>query len=374
MLNKFDDFPIHQTAEPLAHPETSDPNFYDRTWFNGYSKDGNWYFGIGMAVYPHLGIMDCAFSVVEKGGRQHCFFASCRAPRERSEMTVGPFSIEILEPMRRTRVVLKDNDTGISCDLTFSTRTAAIQEARQTIRVGTRRVMDATRFDQLGVWSGHVKSPDGSIVVEADKCHGTKDRSWGVRNMGKAGQTGAPQEPSSMFMLWAPLFWDDHISIAIIFENANGETLFDEGLTAPLYSSEAEVPDEEPGRVAIPEMKHRLKYVPDSRLISSAELDMVNLQGETRTISFEPLLKFQMKGLGYFHPEWNQGVWKGEMEIGSDVFDPETLDLNSGHNLHVQQVVRVTDGTRVGMGVLEHACIGPYSPYGFTEFFSGASL
>src|SRR5690606_19375018 len=35
MLNKFDDYPIHQTAEPLAHPATSHTNFYDRTWFNG---------------------------------------------------------------------------------------------------------------------------------------------------------------------------------------------------------------------------------------------------------------------------------------------------------------------------------------------------
>ena len=89
MLNKFDDYPIHQTAEPLAMPATSDVNFYDRTWFNGYAKDGSWYFGIGMAIYPHLGILDCAFSVVEKSGRQHCFFASCRAPLERSDTRCG---------------------------------------------------------------------------------------------------------------------------------------------------------------------------------------------------------------------------------------------------------------------------------------------
>ncbi|HJP34954.1 MAG TPA: hypothetical protein QF901_03115, partial [Gammaproteobacteria bacterium] len=122
MLNKFDDFPVHQTAEPLAHPATSDQNFYDRTWFNGYAKDGSWYFGVGMAIYPHLGILDCAFSVVEKSGRQHCFFASRRAPLERTEMHVGPFQIEVVEPLRRARVLLDDNRTGISCDLSFSTR------------------------------------------------------------------------------------------------------------------------------------------------------------------------------------------------------------------------------------------------------------
>lgn len=150
MLNKFDDFPIHQTPEPIAVPFTSDRNVYDRTWFNGYTADGSYYFGIGMAIYPHRKVLDCAFSIVERGGRQHCFYGSRRAPIERTEMQVGPFRLEVLEPMRRTRVVLDDNATGLACDLTFSARTAAIQEARQTLWSSDRRVMDTTRFDQFG--------------------------------------------------------------------------------------------------------------------------------------------------------------------------------------------------------------------------------
>ena len=96
MLNKLDDFPIHQTPEPIAHPATSDRNVYDRTWFNGYAPDGSYYFGIGMAVYPHRGIMDCAFSVVQPDMRQHCFYGSRRAPVERTEMDVGPFRMEVI--------------------------------------------------------------------------------------------------------------------------------------------------------------------------------------------------------------------------------------------------------------------------------------
>jgi hypothetical protein len=40
MLNKLDDFPVHQTAESLAHPATSDRNACDHTWFNGDANDG----------------------------------------------------------------------------------------------------------------------------------------------------------------------------------------------------------------------------------------------------------------------------------------------------------------------------------------------
>ncbi len=373
MLNKLDDFPIHQTPEPIAHPATSDRNVYDRTWYNGYAEDGSYYFGIGMAVYPHRGILDCAFSVVTRGGRQHCFFGSRRAPVERTEMQVGPFRMEVIEPMRRTRVVLDRNKSGITCDLTFSARTAAIQEARQILWSGTRRVMDATRFDQFGRWSGSIQHPDGEIQVDDRICRGTKDRSWGVRNVGEREAGGAPVIPQGIFFLWAPLFWDDHITHGIFFDGPRGEALVREGIVAPLYASEAEVPAVQDGRdQRMATARHRLKYVPGTRLAGSAEIDLVDLEGSTRTISLEPILKFQMKGLGYSHPEWGQGMWKGELEIGGESFDPQKLNMLAPENIHVQQVVRATDGKKNGIGVLEQASFGPYAPAGFTDFFDGA--
>jgi hypothetical protein len=374
MLNKLDDFPIHQTPEPIAHPATSDRNVYDRTWFNGYAPDGSYYFGIGMAIYPYRGILDCAFSVVQPGQRQHCFYGSRRAPDERTDMRCGPFRLEVIEPMKRTRVILDDNSSGISCDLTFSTRTAAIQEARQTLWNGTRRIMDSTRFDQFGRWSGVIRHPEGEIRVDPTVCHGTKDRSWGVRGVGEPESGGAP--PTRMpafFFLWAPLFWDDHISHAIFFDGPRGEALVREGIVAPLYPSEDAVPGVNDGRdERMATARHRVTYHKGTRLAQSAELDLVPLQGDIRTIHMEPILKFQMKGLGYGHPEWGQGMWKGEEAIGGESFDTRQLDMLSRENIHVQQVVKATDGTRTGVGVLEQICIGPYAPSGFESFLDGA--
>ena len=374
MLNKLDDFPIHQTPEPIAYPATSDRNVYDRTWFNGYAPDGSYYFGIGMAIYPYRGILDCAFSVVQPGQRQHCFYGSRRAPLERTDMRVGPFRIEVLEPMRRTRVILDDNASGVSCDLTFSARTGAIQEARQTLWSGTRRSMDATRFDQFGRWSGVVRHPEGEIRVDPSVCLGTKDRSWGVRGVGEPETGGAPpQRMQGFFFLWAPLFWDDHVTHAIFFDGPRGEALIREGIVAPLYAAEEDIPGVQDGldeRMAT--ARHRVQYHPGSRLARSAELDLVPLEGDIRTISMEPILKFQMKGLGYGHPEWGQGMWKGEEALGGESFDPRQLDLLARENIHVQQVVKTSDGTRTGVGVLEQVCIGPYRPSGFESFLDGA--
>lgn len=372
MLNRLDDYPIHQTPEPIAHPATSDPNAYDRTWFNAYSDDGSRYFGFGTAVYPHRHIIDAHFSTVGAGERQHCFYASGRAPQERTNQSVGPCRLEIVEPLRRARVIIDDNDTGVGCDLTFSARTSAIQEARQVLYSGQRRVMDATRFAQFGRWTGVVSTPDGEFRV--DDWRGTKDRSWGVRGVGERVPAGAPIPPRGIFFLWAPLQWHDHVSHAVFFDDGDGRPIVREGLTAPLFGSEADIPDEL-DRVADHALTalHRIEYQPGTRWAQRAELDLVQLDGAVRTIVMDPCLRFQFKGLGYGHPSWKQGMWKGELEIGGESFDPHELDPLAAENIHVQQVVRVSDDTgRTGIGALEQLCIGPYAPAGFTDWFDGA--
>jgi len=372
MLTKFDDYPIHQTPEPIAHPATSDRNFYDRTWFNGYAKDASYYFGIGLAVYPYRNIMDCAFSVVQPNQRQHCFYGSRRAPVERTDTEVGPFRIEITEPMRTARVILEENESGITCDLKFSARTGAIQEARQILYSGLRRSMDATRFAQFGHWQGVIHHPDGEIKVDESFCHGTKDRSWGVRGVGEPETGGAPNVPKGICFVWAPLFWEDHVSHAIFFDGQDGEPLVREGITAKLYDSVSDLPATEDGSVDRKlTARHRIQYHPNTRLASSAEIDLVELDDGIRTIKLEPQLKFQMKGLGYGHPEWRQGNWKGELATGHESFDPRQLDHLAPENIHVQQVVKATDGEREGVGVLEQIVIGPYAPAGFKGFLDG---
>ena len=126
-----------------------------------------------------------------EGGLQHCFRLAPRAA-ERTDMSVGPLRLEVIEPLRKARIILEDNDSGLACDLVFSTRTAGIQEARQTLFQGTRAVMDATRFDQFGTWEGILHTPDGDIRVDPESSRGTKDRSWGVRAVGEPEGGGAP--------------------------------------------------------------------------------------------------------------------------------------------------------------------------------------
>ena len=80
-----------------------------------------------------------------------------------------------------------------------------------------------------------------------------------------------------------------------------------------------------------------------------------------------------MKGIGYHHPEWGHGAWKGELAMTSEKWDMDSVDDQAFENQHCQHLMRATfqDQTgadRVGIGVLEQLCVGPYKPYGFEGF------
>ena len=97
MLTAGDEYPIHQTPEPVAY-SGSDRNFYDRYFFNGYNGDGSVFFAAAMGVYPHLNVMDGAVSIL-KDGVQHSVFLSRPLNMERMDTRVGGLSVEVLEPL-----------------------------------------------------------------------------------------------------------------------------------------------------------------------------------------------------------------------------------------------------------------------------------
>jgi hypothetical protein len=374
MLTRFDDFPIHQTPEPLSYPSTSDRNFYGRYWFNGFARDGEFYFGVAFAVYPNREVMDCALSIVRADGTQDCFRASRRCPSDRSELRVGPMQLEIVEPMRTLRATIDSNSTGIRADLTFRARTAAIQEPTDLMRNGTRVVMHTTRFTQFGTWEGWIDAGGRRQEVDPQQVYGTRDRSWGWRGVGEP-EGGVPgRRIPQVFWLWAPIHWDDVCTHYGLFEHPDGERWKQFAQIIPAFptgsafdtTSEAGVEEIAPG-------PHRLGFERGSRFASRSEIELGRAPGEVRKIELQPLLRFHMIGIGYGHPTWNHGTWQGEEAITSESWKVGDLDRLAPHYQHVQQVVRARHGERTGYGVLEQIILGPHERYGFQAFLDPAS-
>ncbi len=374
MLSKFDDYPIHQTAEPVFHTASSDRFHYDRYWYNAHAQDGSFYFGVGLCRYPNLGILDCSLSLAIDG-HQYAFHGSRRAPAEPTDTRVGPFTLEILEPMGRHRVVLEDNETGIACDLVFTPRTACIEEARQTLRNERHVVMDATRLDQFGFWSGWISYDGKELKVDGATTFGLKDRSWGIRPVGDAYTGGAPlAEFQAVHFMWMPIHWENECSLAGWFEDESGHQWHTDQGFLPHYPKLEDIPGtcDENACTWQGSVDYQFDWIPGTRRMNSAVVTMRDRSGDTKEVHLEPLMVHRMKGLGYQHPEWGHGKWHGEMVIAGESWRDDDLDPLALENLHVQQVVKATCDGKVGHGVLEQLHIGPSAKLGFTDWFDGA--
>src|SRR5262249_21256999 len=140
---------------------------------------------MGMGQYPNLSVQD-AFACVTRHGKHHVVRAS-RVLGDRMDTSVGPFRVEVIEGLRRVRVVLEPAaDHAIACDLTWEGAIPAFLEPRQYIRKHGRVLFDTMRFAQTGYWSGWPQVGSERFTVTPDRWWGTRDRSWGVRPVGEA--------------------------------------------------------------------------------------------------------------------------------------------------------------------------------------------
>ncbi len=361
MLTKADDFPIHQTPEPIAYSGT-DRNFYDRYFFNGYQPDGTEFFAIAFGVYPHLNVADAHVSVI-RDGVEHCLHASRLLNMERMDLTVGPIRIEVLEPLQSLRVTLAPSH-GMAAEITFEGRTFPIEEPRFTRRNGPRAFMDYTRLTQNVRCTGWIEV-DGVRKTLSAGTVGTRDRSWGIRPVGAPDpQPAVPAQINSFFWQWTPLNFADKS----VFFHVNADSEGQPWNTRAVILPDGAGPDG--GRHTSEARIEDVVMIPGSRHIAEGTLNIPLAQGAGR-VSFKPFLTFVMRGIGYGHPEWRHGGYKGDLVVEREDIDLATLNLASPENWHIQALSHVTltlpgESPETGLGVFEQLIAGPYRPYGLS--------
>lgn len=368
MLTKADDYPIHQLPEPIATAGT-DRNFYDRYFFNGYTMDGAHFFAVAMGIYPHLNVIDAAFSVVQDG-KQHNLRASRILGSERMDTRVGPISIEVVEPLKTLRVRVADNEHSISADLTFRARAPAIEEPRFVYRSGPRTIMDYTRLTQNGTYEGFFSVGGKRIAVDATMFQGTRDRSWGVRPIGAPdSQPVAPPPRPQFYWLWGPANFSDRITLYHINADATGKP-WNTAAVMAMTGADGAI-------THFTSCRSDVVFKSGTRHAKSATVHLTDAKGEVWRLEYTPKWDFSMSGIGYTHPQWGHGHYKGPEAVGYDVYDFGTRNEKDFLHLHVQafSTVRLfgpNDFMRPGAGILEQLIIGAHAPSGFKDLMDFA--
>lgn len=361
MITPADDYPLHQTADPIAFAGT-DRNFYDRFFFNGYDKQGTVFFGVALGVYPQLDVMDAAFSVSIEG-KQYNLRSSKRMHGQRMDLRVGPITIEILQPLASVRIQIADKDNDVFVDLICNGRHFPIQEPRFTRRIGTRAFMDYTRLSQQVVWQGVIEVKGHRIEVDTANYMGTRDRSWGIRPV------GAPdsQPPAGgdfgkqFFWMWTPINFDNAVSFFHTNDDDQGQPWNRRAVIQMLDGKPREFED----------INYDIQWRPQSRRAEGMTVVLEDDKGQC-TVTLSPgSLEFYMSGLGYFDPVWAHGTDHGELETFFDIYDSEDKPFADRKWMHIQAFSHVElkmDGIVMqGVGAYEQLYVGPHEPTGLGD-------
>jgi hypothetical protein len=363
-LSPLDDYPVHQIAQPIRYPATSDRNFYDRYYFNCHAGTDELMLIIGLGQYPNLGVTD-AFALARHGTAHRVVRASRELGTDRMDTSVGPFRVEVIEGLRRLRVVLEPTGHGLEFDLTFEGAIPAQAEPRHFIRAHERVVFDSVRLAQTGRWTGYVRSGGQEFAVTPDRWGGARDRSWGVRPVGEGEPPGIrANDPPQFYWMYAPMQFDDFSILAIVQEDAAGNRILEEG--GRVWPEHAGRPPEQLGR---PE--YVPTFVPGTRAISAATISFRPRGRAPLEVTVRPVLPVSlMVGTGYgLEPDWRHGMYQGRdlvvQGVCYDLDQPDDKARMWGMTDAVAVFECVEDGfTVTGSGLFEYWALGAHAPTG----------
>ena len=364
-LTALDDLPFHQAIAPLPLPATSDPRFNDGYYF-GFFAEGHFAF-FGLRLYPNTNVMD-GFGGAVVGGEQRTVRAS-RALRPRVDaLEVGPLRLTVLEPMRRQRLELATNPTGVEFDVEIAARSPAFFESPDVHHRRGRLLNHVLRYTQLGRAQGALVV-DGERV-DVDGWYADRDHSWGIRaSMGPPialrGVEETVGDPRAIRM-WLPFELDDHCGLFATHEDGDGTVLDFDGRLRFADGRDLELVG----------VRHAFRYVPGTRRLRDGEFTLLDADGGERsyrfTVACDPA---SAQGFGYVRG-WQDGEppgsWRGPEHVESDAFATSDPDEIAGPP-HVEvrrrlgaceyPIALTGPGGQTGMAQFEHMVYRPYGPY-----------
>jgi len=365
-LSAMDEFLAHQTCETFDHVFTSDRNFYDRYYFNMHPSSDELFLITGMGQYPNLGTAD-AFVSVSHGDHLHVVRASRELGSDRLTTRVGPLAVEVLEGLRRLRVVCEPNEWGLAFDLVFDGTVPAVEEPRTFQRHPHGRVhMDTSRYSQVGTWTGTLEVAGKRFDVSPDRWQGVRDHSWGVRGVGEPEPPGIRVKQAAhgfgFYHVWMPIQVDDGLVKLFVEEDKDGNRLVEESVWIPAFGGG------EPQPMGSPRFEYR--YRPGSREIEGVTIQVDDPSGKPLTIEATPLRTLYLAaGSGYIpQPDWTHGMYQGELVVQGLSYDLSKPEERARYGPLYETLSRyeLSNG-KVGYGLLENLCVGTYHPHGFHD-------
>ena len=367
-LTTLDDYPWHQSITPFPLPATSDTRFNDGYYFGFFAR--GYFVFFGMRLYPNTNVIDGYGGAMVNGEQRNVRASRALRPRVQ-ELEVGPLQLHVVEPMKRQRLVLLENPTGVTYDVTFTASADAYLESADIHYRRGRLLNHVLRYTQLARVTGTL-TVDGESI-EVDQWYGDRDHSWGIRaSMGPRvsikGVELTRGDPRAI-RIWMPFEVGDHTGFFSLHEDSEGRRLDFDGMLLAADGTMTELVD----------VQHSFRYTPGSTRLIGGDYVLTDEHGATHEYSFETVAHpVSPQGYGYVNG-WadgqSPGVWRGAEHLEHDRFDVSNPAVKSGPDRLPEEkrfdaceyAVEITGPNgATGMAQIEHMVYGPYRPYGFT--------
>lgn len=361
MLTRYDEMLCHQVVSTFDHPATSAREWTERLWFSAHDTSGKLHLVAGFGYYPNRNVMDAYGMVAVEGKTLHAVRASRELRPEIDEIRVGPFAYEVIEPLRRVRCSLADNEHGLTYDLTFEGIMPPVEEAPQYTRSRGRVAENIVRYLQMGRASGWLKVEGKTYDVTTEQLLAERDHSWGIRRESGIPESGVQMgELPQMFLfsLGVMQFEKWGVSYQLREDLGTGYRYFSGGVVYPYGDPR--------GELKLIDIEHDFQFYPNSRRLESGHLVLNAVDGSSIEVSLRPLSVVYMKCGGYFgFRGFAHGLWLGPNFIDGlrlDMTDPDTVNEASFFD---DVMCEIRCGDDVGYGIIELVIPGNYPKYGF---------
>lgn len=317
-------------TDELVDPAAAAPDrFFDRFVLNAHPVDGGPCVIVGAGLYPAADVVDGFAILVTDDEQRNLRFSTELSATGGS--AVGPFSWQVVEPMRTWRVALGPNPAGFELDLTWRTRAPA-WSGDVVVRGDDGAVTSSfEHLFQSGTYTGWVVV-DG-VRHDAEGWWGQRDRSRGVRTM-SGGQ--------GLHMWFQAQFPDRSVGFLLVEDRAHCRLLL-EGAVMHVD-----------GRLdPVVDVRHRLVF-DDGLDLRSGALEVVTASGAVERIDVDASGRGgYMAGGGYGghhgHPLGRDHLEHDAYPLDGSV-GPTTLD-----SALVDRLARFTCDGVAGTGIYEFA-------------------
>ena len=362
MLTPQDDLIGHQLPTTFDQLGTSDPAWMERLWYTGHpAPGGDIIFDIGLGYHPNRNVMD-AFAGITIDGRQINFRASRHLRPDPLTTRVGALEISVIEGLRRHRLQLAPNESGLSFDLEFLGSMNAHEETPHLRRRNGKITEDMARGQQLGRYTGWIEVEGRRIEVGQDTWLGQRDHSWGIRAEMRTDETSLPLTPyPAFFYMWTTAQFKNRGLHIFFKERAPGDKIYLSGEEVFTLGSKIS------SRNALKDVTHEVVWENDplGQSMHSAKLHLTFANGEQRSISVRTLpARYFLKGGLYGGLNgWFHGDDKGRSFAEADTWDLADPQVRKVVRTLADQVIEIRDGDEVGYGIVEYGVGKGYALY-----------